>query len=98
MQLVYLDQANRDIDRLYKFLINNNASLQSADKAILAIKEGAISLLDNSELGTDLNDGTERRELSIPFGKSNYVLRYFIEHEYKKILVLRIWHSREDRE
>ncbi|MEE8057838.1 MAG: type II toxin-antitoxin system RelE/ParE family toxin [Pseudomonadales bacterium] len=98
MKLQFSHQADHDLDRLYSFLIKNKASLRTADKAILAIKKGAKQLLDNPELGISLDDSIERREWSVPFGKRAYILRYIPDYEDKVIRVLRIWHSREDRD
>ncbi len=87
-----------DIDRLYDFLIENKASRKTAGKAFLKIKEGAQSLIDNPELGINMNDGTNRQELHIPFGKGEYVLRYIPDYDANIIYLLRIWHSNEIRD
>lgn len=42
-----------------------------------------------------MNDGTERRELFLPFGKAGYVLRYMIDNQ--TVVIIRAWHSREHR-
>jgi len=97
MKLVFLPEVNNDLNRLYTFLIENAASLKTADKAILRIKEGAQSLIDNPDLGININDGTGRRELTLNFGKGAYILRYFPDYAHKEILILRIWHSKENR-
>ena len=98
MKLVYLPEIDNDLDRLYNFLINNAASLKTADKALLRIKQGANTLIDHPELGISLGDGTERRELSLDFGKGAYIIRYVPDYEHKEILILRIWHSKEVRD
>ena len=38
------------------------------------------------------------RELIVPFGQSNYVLRYAYRAQTEEVIVLRIWHGREERE
>lgn len=38
------------------------------------------------------------RELVVPFGRSTYVLRYAQLMETDEILILRVWHGREQRE
>ena len=98
MQLQFSRRSDKDLDRLYNFLTETSHNIKTADKALKAIKAGAASLLDNPEAGTDLQDGTGRRELYVPFGKNNYTLRYITDYEARVIRVLRIWHSREDRE
>jgi plasmid stabilization system protein ParE len=42
-----------------------------------------------------MDDETERREISVPFGAGAYVLRYRLHDE--TIVVIRVWHSREAR-
>ena len=69
MQLRFSHRSDEDLDRLYEFLTEASHSVITADKALKAIKEGAISLLDNPDSGTALQDGTGRRELYIRFGK-----------------------------
>ena len=99
MQLQFSRIADRDIDRLYHFLISNKASLKTADKAILSIKEGAEALLSHPELGRALEDDPlERREWLIEFGKGAYILRYIPDYDAGLIRILRIWHSRENRD
>ncbi|MEC9356783.1 MAG: type II toxin-antitoxin system RelE/ParE family toxin [Pseudomonadota bacterium] len=97
MQLRFSRRANHDLDRLYDFLIENAAALKTADRALLAIKQAALSLLDNPEIGTAINDETGRRELFVPFGKNVYVLRYVPDFDADVVYVLRIWHGREGR-
>ena len=97
MRLVYLPEADDDLDRLYNFLISHAASLKTADKALLRIKQGADSLVDHPELGVSVGDGTARRELSLNFGKGAYIIRYVPDYKYNEILILRIWHSKEVR-
>jgi plasmid stabilization system protein ParE len=48
------------------------------------------------EIGGPMADGTGRRELMIPFGAAGYVLRYRID-DAGAVVVIRAWHSREDR-
>jgi plasmid stabilization system protein ParE len=38
------------------------------------------------------------RELIVPFGRSAYVVRYAPLTEREEIVVLRIWHGREQRQ
>lgn len=48
------------------------------------------------QIGRPLADGTGRRELSLSFGSGPYILRYILEGEHAAV-VLRVWHSRENR-
>ncbi len=85
MQLQFSRRADHDLDRLYEFLIENDASIRTADRAILDIRDSAKSLLDNPEIGTEICDETGRREWSVSFGKGAYVLRYMPDYEAKII-------------
>ncbi len=97
MQLQFSRQYDHDLDRLYAFLINNKATLKTADRAILTIKNAAKNLLTNPETGTSLGDALDRRELYIRFGKNGYTLRYVLDYDASIIRILRVWHSRENR-
>lgn len=98
MKLVYLPEADLGIDRLYTFLIENKASIKTADKALVRIKESAERLITDSELGLSMTDGTGRRELPLSFGQHAYILRYIPDYNNNEILILRIWCTRENRE
>lgn len=93
MELRWLPEARDDIQRLYEYLIDKNAA--AAERAIRLIQTGANLLLENPELGKPMDDDTKRRELALPFGASAYILRYRL-HE-NAIVVIRIWHGKEQR-
>jgi plasmid stabilization system protein ParE len=40
----------------------------------------------------------EYRELIVPFGRGAYVVRYRIHLERDTVVVVRIWHGREQRD
>jgi len=40
----------------------------------------------------------DTRELVVPFGRSAYIVRYAILTEAKEIVILRVWHGREQRD
>ncbi len=44
-----------------------------------------------------MEDNTGRRELSAPFGKRGYVLRYMIDDD-NSVVILRVWHYLENKE
>ena len=93
MRLVWLPEAQADIQRLYNFLRERDP--RAAERAIRAIQLGAQRLLEFPHLGRRMDEETERREVSVPFGAGAYVLRYRMHAE--TIVVLRVWHSREER-
>ena len=93
MRLLWLPEAQADIQRLYHFLRERDP--RAAARAIRAIQLGAQRLLEFPHLGKRMDDETERYEVSVPFGAGAYVLRYRLHAE--TIVVIRVWHSREER-
>lgn len=86
-------RSSADLDRLYLFLESKNPS--AAMQAIATIKESALQLISHPHIGRPMRDGTERRDLLIPFGAGNYVMRYRLDGN--AIAILRVWHNREER-
>ena len=93
MRLVWLPEAQADIQCRYNFLRARDP--MAAERAIRAMQLGAQRLLEFPHLGRRMDDETERREVSVPFGAGAYVLRYRMHDA--TIVVLRVWHSREER-
>jgi toxin ParE1/3/4 len=92
-KIVWRERALQDIDRLYSFLFEKNE--EAATKAAQVILRSSSLLEESPRLGRPMADGTERRELFIPFGSGFYVLRYFLAND--AIAIVRVWHGREDR-
>jgi plasmid stabilization system protein ParE len=92
LSLVWSATARSDLIRLREFIQPHNPSAAklSSEKIIKA----ARLILDNPAIGTQLEDRQDY-ELVTPFGQNNYILRYQIIQQ--KIVILKIWHSREDR-
>jgi plasmid stabilization system protein ParE len=67
----------------------------AANRAGLILQTGAKRLADFPGIGYPMNDGTDRRELFLPFGTGGYVLRYITDMEV--IVIIRAWHSKEQR-
>lgn len=82
-----------DIDRLYNFLFEKNED--AAANAAQVVLKGSLLLEESPRLGRPMADGTQRRELFIPFGSGFYVLRYFLASDV--VVIVRVWHGREDR-
>jgi toxin ParE1/3/4 len=93
IEVVWRERALKDIDRLYNFLFEKNED--AAAKAAQVILRGSSLLEESPRLGRPMADGTQRRELFIPFGAGFYVLRYFLANEI--VVIVRVWHGREDR-
>jgi plasmid stabilization system protein ParE len=94
-KIKWLPEALADVERLHAFLKNKNP--QAAARAARAILEGAELLKTSPNIGRPMQDDTERRELFISFASGAYVLRYMQEDE-STIIIIRVWHSRENRE
>lgn len=92
-KVVWRERALEDISRLYDFLFDKNE--EAAKKAAQVILRGSSLLEDSPKLGRPIVDGTERRELFIPFGSGFYVLRYFLRSD--TVVIVRVWHDREGR-
>lgn len=92
-KIVWRERALEDISRLYDFLFEKNE--EAAKKAARVILRGSSLLEDSPKLGRPMADGTERRELFIPFGSGFYVLRYFLTSD--TVVIVRVWHGREGR-
>uniref|UniRef100_UPI00402B47DB type II toxin-antitoxin system RelE/ParE family toxin n=1 Tax=Methylomonas sp. PHL2-19 TaxID=3438878 RepID=UPI00402B47DB len=93
-QIVWLPDALMDVERLRAFLQEKNP--KAAARAGQTLRDGARYLAGFPEVGRPMNDGSERRELFLPFGAGAYVLRYRIDGEI--IVIIRVWHSKEMRE
>ena len=92
-ELIWDYGAVDDLSKIREFIEphNKKAALNAAQRIIKSVN----LLLDNPYLGRPLEDIPEFNEFFIPFGQRGYVMRYRVEN--KKIIILRIWHCREDR-
>lgn len=91
----WLLAATKDVDRLREFIKKENP--RAAKNAGLRIL-GAVDLLTkNPEAGMPSpdEDCEEFRDLYAPFGKGGYTIRYRVKQQV--IVIVRVWHSREER-
>ncbi len=93
-QIVWRDNAGKDLERVQWFMYA--VSLQTAIHMAKVIIASTETLARMPEIGRPMGDGSGRREYHVPFGSGFYVLRYMINQD-GDIVVLRVWHSREDR-
>lgn len=93
MNVVWLPEADADVQRLFDFLLELDP--KAAEKAMRAIRDASQSLFDHPRAGRPMEDETGRREWFVPFGAGAYVLRYMVLDE--DVVVIRVWHSREKR-
>ena len=92
-KLIWEPGAFDDLTQLREFIRPHNPKAPA--NAAKRIIETANLFLAHPHLGHPIDDLPEFNGLFIPFGQRGYVLRYRIDDE--KIIILRIWHGREDR-
>jgi plasmid stabilization system protein ParE len=91
MKVVWTDRAAQDLDRLHDFL--SQFSPRAADQLIVQLVAAPEVLLRTPRLGQRVERGgpEEVRRILV----RDYELRYEVKSD--EILVLRIWHTREER-
>ena len=94
MKLNVSRAAIADVERLHEFLAEKDSS--AAQRAAKAIDDAVRSLTDFPQRGRPSGIAGVR-ELIVPFGQSSYVLRYAYLASRGEIVILRIWHGREQR-
>ena len=93
-KVIWLPEALEDTRRLRLFLEEKSPS--AAARAGHVLLAGVKLLASFPEIGQPMDDGTNRRELFLPFGAGGYVLRYIIDEQ--TVVVVRAWHTKEMRE
>lgn len=61
------------------------------------ILEAANDILDFPENGIPLTRAKDVRRRIVPFGRSAYVIDYFIAPGRSEVVILRVFHGRESR-
>ncbi len=91
-EIAWLPDAVKDLARLRDFIQEKNpaAAFRAAEK----IKEATVVLSENPEAGKPVEGALPFRDLFIPFGIGNYILRY--RQDGSRIFIVRIRHSREE--
>lgn len=91
MQVVWLPSAIEDLKRLREFLRPQNP--EAARRAVATIGRMATTLAENPAFGKVAHEAPDFRDVIIPFGRRNYVLRYRLDAQIIVIVALR--HCRE---
>ena len=95
--LIFSPTALRDLERLRVFLRTKN--IKAAREATRAVLTALQSLELYPTLGRTVeNRSPDYRELIIPFGHNGYIAAYRYMAESETLLVLGLWHQREQRE
>lgn len=91
MTIKWTSKALSDLVRLYEFLAVKNK--QAAAQTVQSLSAAPDRLLDQSRIGEKLDEFDPREVRRILVGR--YEMRYEIQDT--GIIILRIWHTREDR-
>jgi len=91
MKINWTSKALSDLVRLYEFLAVKNK--QAAAHTVQSLSAAPDRLLDQARIGEKLDEFDPREVRRIVIGR--YEMRYEIQDSI--IIVLRIWHTREDR-
>ncbi len=83
-----------DVERLHAFFYEK--SPVAAARAAKTILDGAGLLQSIPDIGRPMGDDTGRRELVASFASGAFVLRYMRDNN-DTIVIIRVWHSKENR-
>lgn len=91
-QLIWTENALKDVQRLYRFLAEKNPA--AAQRAVQAIRTQVKIIADHTGVGRPISDMPGLyREWPIDFGDSGYIARYRIDGA--TAVILAVWHQRE---
>ena len=94
MKLVVSREAAADFERLHDFLREENPEAAQRLVAVLSEAVDSLSLFPDRGRPSGI---PAVRELIVPFGRSSYVIRYIHLADEDTVVVLRMWHGREQR-
>jgi plasmid stabilization system protein ParE len=95
LNLTVSPAALADLERLRRFLADKNPN--AAMRAVSAIVRAIDSLHVFPDRGRPVGSGG-MRELLVPFGRSVYIVRFMPDAARAEVVIIRIWHGREQRE
>jgi plasmid stabilization system protein ParE len=90
--IIYAPDAEQDVERLHEWFLAHSGRAASAFMARLAIAEGRI---DARPQTYRLLQDRETRRYSFRINRTSYSVDYQVEPD--KIVILRVWHGRQDR-
>lgn len=91
MKIKWTSKALSDLVRLYEFMAGQNK--QAAARMVQSLSAAPNRLLEQARICEKLDEFSPREVRRIVVGR--YEMRYEIQDAV--IIVLRIWHTREDR-
>ncbi|WP_295801720.1 type II toxin-antitoxin system RelE/ParE family toxin [uncultured Microbulbifer sp.] len=91
-EIIWLPEAVTDLMRLRSFIQQENP--EAAKKAARRIQEAIKILQNNPEAGRPVEEAMPFRDLVIPFGSGNYIVRY--RETVASLVIVRLRHSREN--
>jgi plasmid stabilization system protein ParE len=95
LKLTVSPAALADLKQLRTFLADKN--LNAARRAVSAITRAIDSLHVFPDRGRPAGLAN-MRDLVVPFGRSVYIVRFVHDAQRAEIVIIRIWHGREQRE
>lgn len=90
-EIIWLPEAVTDLVRLREFVQRENPD--AAQRAAKRIQEAMEILRHNPEAGRPVEEAMPFRDLIVPFGSGNYVVRY--RQTETALVIVRLHHSRE---
>jgi plasmid stabilization system protein ParE len=91
LKLVFSPTSFADLQRINEFYMHINPKI--VRQAFSSLKNSFELLIEFPQMGR-VHSLKNTRELLVPFGKGNFVIRY--EFTKKQINILHIWHSLKD--
>lgn len=89
--IAWTRDAQRDLQRLYAFLAGKNAA--AAKRVVRALASAPEKLAETPRLGERLDEFSPREVRRIFVG--DYEMRYELRPD--QLVILRLWHTREQR-
>ena len=94
-RLVLTSEAIDDLERVQSFLAEKSQA--AADRAKSVIVEHLEKVQRYPTIYRPVHDRPDEREIVIAFGSYGYVLRYRHDREADAVVVLRVWHQKEQQ-
>lgn len=94
-RIVLAEAASADIERVVDFLASK--SQEVAHRAYVAIADQLEKIMLHPTIYRPVEGADSQREAVLSFGTHGYVLRYQYDQDADTVIVLRVWHQRENQ-